>query len=124
MKLGCSGLNAPLHWQLNPTTETESFIHVLFHLPTFLFSVFFAQIYLANPPVQCQVTVSIGGYQDLFTVRSQPTGIGNITNDQLTELKQQLAESYVSYCSGRPIKTSVKMVVQILLQLEIPFATI
>lgn len=53
------------------------------------------QIYLPNPPSQCEMIISIGGYQDLFTVRSQESGITDINPDDLLKLRASYNRSSV-----------------------------
>ena len=42
------------------------------------------------------MTVSIGGFQDIFRVKSQPAGIGNVTQQDVDNLKYSYEKSPVS----------------------------
>ena len=52
-------------------------------------------LYTANPPIRAQMRVSIDGYQDLFTVRTQAGGVNTVDATALTNFKNSLNQSAV-----------------------------
>ena len=58
------------------------------------------KIYLPNPPIQSEVIISIGGYQDIFTVRSQESDVTNITDGDLKKFRDSYSRSSVSFVFG------------------------
>ncbi|XP_067928761.1 piezo-type mechanosensitive ion channel component 1-like [Watersipora subatra] len=60
--------------------------------PLVIFS-FANTIYNPNPPVQCEMRVSIGGFQDLFFVRTQTGAISSVTPEQVEAFKAHMDKS-------------------------------
>lgn len=53
-------------------------------------------MYLENTPQEVSATITIGGFQDIFTAKSQISNLKGVTEEQMAEFKSSRLENAVS----------------------------